>query len=105
MPKVSTPGKPSALVLQPALAASPLDSGYPVTVWTVADLHVLLGRHGYQVNLPTVYRTLGRLGYRYRWPWHDLTHRQDARRYRQCQACARGAPRSSGVPSLLSTYL
>jgi hypothetical protein len=35
-------------------------------------------RHGYQVGLATVYRTLGRLGYRYRRPRHDLTHRQDA---------------------------
>jgi transposase len=65
-------------LLETALTASPLDYDYPVTVWTVADLHDLLTRHGYQVGPATVYRTLGRLGYRYRRPRHDLTHRQDA---------------------------
>jgi transposase len=65
-------------LLETALAASPLDYDYPVTIWTVADLHDLLTRHGYQVGPATVYRTLERLGYRYRRPRHDLTHRQDA---------------------------
>lgn len=49
-----------------------------MTIWNVADLHELLARHGYQVSPATVYRTLDRLGYRYRRPRHDLTHRQDA---------------------------
>lgn len=65
-------------VLESALAASPLDYDYPVTIWTVADLHDLLSRRGYRVSVATVYRTLDRLGYRYRRPRHDLTHRQDA---------------------------
>lgn len=65
-------------LLETALTTSPLDAGYPVTMWTVADLHDLLSRHGYQVSTATVYRTLGRLGYRYRRPRHDLTHHQDA---------------------------
>lgn len=65
-------------LLETALGASPLDYDYPVTIWTVADLHDLLRRHGYQVGPATVYRTLDRLGYRYRRPRHDLTHRQDA---------------------------
>ena len=65
-------------LLVTALPASPLDYDYPVTLWAVADLHDLLARHGYQVSLATVYRTLERLGYRYRRPRHDLTHRQDA---------------------------
>lgn len=65
-------------LLGAALAASPLDYDYPVTIWTVADLHDLLGRHGYRVSPATIYRTLERLGYRYRRPRHDLTHRQDA---------------------------
>jgi len=65
-------------LLDVALAASPLDYAYPVTVWTVADLTDLLGRHGYTVGPATVYRTLAALGYRYRRPRHDLRHRQDA---------------------------
>lgn len=65
-------------LLETALASSPLDYDYPVTIWTVADLHDLLKRHGYEVGPATVYRTLARLGYRYRRPRHDLTHRQDA---------------------------
>lgn len=65
-------------LLETALAASPLDYDYPVTVWTVADLHDLLARRGYTVSVGTVYRTLERLGYRYRRPRHDRHHRQDA---------------------------
>lgn len=69
---------PACALLETALAASPLDYGYPVTIWTVADLHNLLIQQGYHIGLTTVYRTLARLGYRYRRPRHDLTHRQDA---------------------------
>lgn len=58
--------------------ASPLEYGYPVTVWTVAALTDLLGRRGWAVSPATVYRTLAALGYRYRRPRHDLRHRQDA---------------------------
>ncbi len=65
-------------MLETALAASPLDYDYPVTVWTVADLTDLLGRHGWPVSTATVYRTLHAMGYCYRRPRHDLTHRQDA---------------------------
>lgn len=65
-------------LLEAALATSPLDYDYPVTTWTVADLNDLLGRHGWPVSTATVYRTLAALGYRYRRPRHDLTHRQDA---------------------------
>lgn len=78
------PGRPPKLdaqaraLLETALANSPLDSGYPVTVWTVADLTDLLGRRGCVVCATTVWRTLHALGYRYRRPRHDLTHRQDA---------------------------
>lgn len=64
--------------LETALGASPLEYGYPVTIWTVADLRDLLVRRGYDVSVATVYRTLERLGYRYRRPRHDLAHRQDA---------------------------
>ncbi len=78
------PGRPPALgaearaLLETALVSSPLDAGYPVTVWTVADLTDLLGRHGWQVCATTVWRTLHALGYGYRRPRHHLTHRQDA---------------------------
>ncbi len=65
-------------LIETALATSPLDDDYPVTIWTVADLHDLVVRHGHEASRATVYRTLARLGYRYRRPRHDLTHRQDA---------------------------
>lgn len=65
-------------LLEAALGRSPLDDGYPVTVWTVADLADLLRRRGWAVSAATVYRTLRALGYRYRRPRHDLAHRQDA---------------------------
>jgi transposase len=66
------------VLLETALAASPLDYDYPVTTWTVADLTDLLGRRGWRVCPATVYRALQAMGYRYRRPRHDLTHRQDA---------------------------
>jgi len=65
-------------LLATVLPQSPLDHGYPVTTWTAADLVDLLGRHGWVVSDGTVYRTLHLMGYRYRRPRHDLTHRQDA---------------------------
>lgn len=68
----------ASALLETALAASPLDYDYPVTTWTVADLTDLLGRRGWPVSPATVYRTLHALGYGYRRPRHDLTHRQDA---------------------------
>ena len=64
-------------VLESALVASPLDYGYPVTTWTVADLTDLLTQRGWPVSRATVWRRLQRLGYRYRRPRHDLRHRQD----------------------------
>lgn len=65
-------------LLETALTGSPLDDGYPVTIWTVADLTDLLARRGWSVSVATVYRALEAMGYRYRRPRHDLTHRQDA---------------------------
>jgi transposase len=64
--------------LETALAASPLAYAYPVTTWTVADLADLLKQRGWTVSRVTVSRTLQKMGYRYRRPRHDLTHRQDA---------------------------
>lgn len=65
-------------LLETALTQSPLAYDYPVTAWTVADLTDLLDRHGWTVSTATVYRALTTMGYRYRRPRHDLTHRQDA---------------------------
>lgn len=80
-PRRGRPPKLDALAratLETALAASPLASGYPVTTWTVADLADLLAQRGWLVSHATVARCLQRMGYRYRRPRHDLTHRQDA---------------------------
>ena len=49
---------PRRALLETALAASPLDYGYPVTTWTVADLTDLLGQRGWTVSPATVSRTL-----------------------------------------------
>lgn len=65
-------------LLETVLTQSPLEHGYPVTIWTVADLTDLLGRQGWAVSPATVYRVLQAMDYRYRRPRHDLTHRQDA---------------------------
>lgn len=65
-------------LLAQALTGSPLDFGYQVTVWTVADLTDLLGQRGWVVSPYTVYRALHAMGYHYRRPRHDLTHHQDA---------------------------
>jgi transposase len=64
--------------LERVLTQSPLDHGYPVTTWTVADLTDWLNRQGCAARPRTVNRTLHAMGYRYRRPRHDLTHRQDA---------------------------
>lgn len=78
------PGRPPILdaaarqLLATALARTPLDYAYPVATWTAADLADLLGRRGWAVHPATVYRALRAMGYRYRRPRHDLTHRRDA---------------------------
>jgi len=53
-------------LLRAALAASPLDHGYPVVAWSVADLTNLLRRGGRAVSAATVHRTLRAMGYRFR---------------------------------------
>src|SRR5829696_4615039 len=61
-----------------ALEASPQTYGVPVTIWSIRDLReVLAHRLGVRVCTATVHRAVQRLGYRYRRPRHDLTHRQD----------------------------
>jgi putative transposase len=64
--------------LEEALEASPQTYGLPVTIWSIRDLReVLAQRLGVRVCTTTVHRAVQRLGYRYRRPRHDLTHRQD----------------------------
>jgi transposase len=79
------PGRPAKLdavalaFLAEALEASPQTYGLPVTIWSIRDLReVLAHRLGVRVCTATVHRAVQRLGYRYRRPRHDLTHRQDA---------------------------
>src|SRR5215204_5315481 len=78
------PGRPPKLnaaalaFLREALEASPQTYGLPVTIWSIRDLReVLAHRLGVRVCTATVHRAVQRLGYRYRRPRHDLTHRQD----------------------------
>jgi transposase len=87
---------------------SPLDHGYPVTTWTVADLTDLLGRRGWVVSPATVNRTLHAMGYRYRRPRHDLTHRQDADAVRSAKhalAVLQKRGLLPGLDSALSTWM
>lgn len=64
--------------LTTALEQGPQAYGLPVTVWSIRDLQALLHRErGVEVSLYTVHQVVHALGYRYRRPRHDLTHRQD----------------------------
>jgi len=64
--------------LREALDRGPEAYGLPVTTWSIRDLRGLLRRErGLAVSVYTVHRAVQALGYRYRRPRHDLTHRQD----------------------------
>jgi transposase len=66
-------------LLSEALDRGPQAYGFPVTVWTLDDLQTLLLREReVHVSRATLYRVVHTLGYRYRRPRHDLTHRQNA---------------------------
>ncbi len=96
------------MALEAALTASPPDYGYPVTTWTVADLADLLGQRGWTVSGATVSRTLAAMGYRYRRPRHDLTHRQDAEAVASAQHVLRELQKRGHLPELafgLSTWM
>jgi transposase len=66
-------------LLQEALAASPMDYGYPVATWGLVDLTDLLAtKQAIMIGPGALSRHLKKLGYVYRRPRHDLKHRQDA---------------------------
>ena len=95
-------------VVETALVGSPLDYGYPVTTWTVADLTDLLAQRGWSVSRATVSRGMQRLGYRYRRPRHDLTHRQDAEAVASAKHVLRELQKRGLLPGLdfgLSTWM
>ena len=72
-------GPDDLTLLDEALQRGPLAYGWPVTVWSIRDLRELLRqRRCVTVSVFTVHRAVWGLGYRYRRPRHDLTHRQDA---------------------------
>ena len=80
-PRTGRPPKLGAAALaflHEALETGPQAYGLPVTIWSIRDLReVLAHRLGVRVCTATVHRAVQRLGYRYRRPRHDLTHRQD----------------------------
>ena len=80
-PRTGRPPKLDAVALaflEEALEASPQIYGLPVTIWSIRDLREVLAQHlGVRVCTTTVHRAVQRLGYRYRRPRHDLSHRQD----------------------------
>lgn len=64
--------------LEEVLEKSPRYYGFLGTTWTVQDLTELLRQQRRkQVSKDTVHRALLKLGFRYRRPRLDLTHRQD----------------------------
>ena len=78
-------GRPHALseadraFLEAALEQGPQAYGVPVTIWSIRDLQALLQRErDVTVSVYTLHRAVHDLGFRYRRPRHDLTHRQDA---------------------------
>ena len=78
-------GRPHALnegdraLLEAELEQGPQAYGLPMTIWSIRDLQALLQRErGVQTSVYTVHRAVQALGFRYRRPRHDLTHRQDA---------------------------
>ncbi len=65
--------------LEAALEQGPQAYGLPVTIWSIRDLQALLQRErGVAASVYTVHRAVQALGFRYRRPRHDLSHRQDA---------------------------
>jgi transposase len=68
--------------LETALDQGPHAYGLPVSIWSMREMQALLKRErGLEVSVYTVHRVAHALGYRYRRPRRDLTHRthcQDA---------------------------
>lgn len=78
-------GRPSKLgpddlkFLEEALDAGPQAYDLPMTIWSIRDLQALLKRERQvDVSVYTMHRVVHDLGFCYRRPRHDLTHRQDA---------------------------
>lgn len=80
-PRTGRPPKLDAAArafLSEALEAGPRAYGLPATIWSIRDLRAVLAAHlGIRVCTATVHRAVQRLGYRYRRPRYDLSHRQD----------------------------
>jgi transposase len=81
-PRGGRPAKLSAddlAFLEEALDKGPQAYELPMTIWSIRDLQALLQRErGIEVSVYTVHRVVHELGFCYRRPRHDLTHRQDA---------------------------
>lgn len=67
----------AAPALLDTVLTTPLDNGFPVTIRAIAEFTDLVNRRSWAVRRAAVSRSLLPLGYRYRRPRHDLTHRQD----------------------------
>ncbi len=81
-PRGGRPAKLSAddlAFLEEALDQGPQAYDLPMTIWSIRDLQALLQRERkVEVSVYTVHRVVQALGFCYRRPRHDLTHRQDA---------------------------
>ena len=65
--------------LEEALDAGPQAYELPMTIWSIRDLQALLKRERQvEISVYTMHRVVHDLGFCYRRPRHDLTHRQDA---------------------------
>lgn len=80
-PRGGRPAKLDATALaflEDALEHGPQTYGLPMTIWSIRDLQALVLRErGLTVSVCTLHRVVHALGFRYRRPRHDLTHRQD----------------------------
>lgn len=89
--------------LEEALDAGPQAYELPMTIWSIRDLQALLKRERQvEISVYTMHRVVHDLGFCYRRPRHDLTHRQelgDAQAVAAAQRVLEWLPKKTADPS------
>lgn len=84
--------------LEEALAKEPAAYGYPFAIWTRKRLLAHLeATTGVRIDVSWLQQLLTQLGYVWRRPKHDLTHRQDAQAKATAQAELDGLKKTAAV--------